>query len=303
MFNPKVATPLQQTQRFGRVDTPAVSESTLERFHDLYSRSVEGANDIHALVLGATPELRDIVLSYGHILTTVDRNPEAIAEKSKQMHYQNNPNEEVVLGDWLHMQFPPASFDVILGDGVLTALSKDEQTILLDYLHDILKPTGYLLLREGAVLHNRPRYSPSTHIHEFRAGQYNLFDLFFGLRLYNQNFKSIDTDTRKTYLNQFKHKIDEYHDTGILSDQERQQLDTVGDELEHTLLHKEDLEKLLKKVFYSKDVVHDIGSGHLSPWYFFLTQRNDQIPFPSHVPLQKSTYVQDFLNVQNATAE
>lgn len=300
MFAPKANNPLQQTPRYGKVDAPAVSEETLERFHDLYSRSVEGSADIEALVLGATPELRDIVLAHGHHLTTVDRDPAASAEKSREMHYQHHPNEKIITQDWLEMHFPANTFDVILGDGVLTALPQADQTKLLDTLHHILKPTGYLLLREGAVVHSRPRYHPNVHIHEYRTGQYNLFDLFFGLRLYNQNFKSIDINTRKTYLKDFSNKISEYHKNGWLSDVEQKRLLSIGNELKLTLLHKEDLEALLKRVFYPKDVIHDIGSGHLSPWYFFLTQRNDRIALPQHVPAQRTNYVAEYLARQPA---
>jgi hypothetical protein len=302
MFQKKL-TKLQATQRFGKVDAPAVSEETLERFHDLYNQSVEGAPEIHALVLGATPELRDIVLSYGHRLTTVDNDPAAVAEKTAQMHYAHHPNEQIITEDWLTVDFDPATFDVILGDGVLTALSQEQQKILLDRLHTWLKPTGNLVLREGAVLHQRPRYSPNVHIHEYRTGQYNLFDLFFGLRLYNQNFKAIDINTRKAYLKKFDDKIKEYHDSGLLSDQEYEQLLHVGSELEHTLLRKEDLEGLLKRLFYPKYVIHDIGSGHLSPWYFFLTQPTGQVDLPKHVPLAKSNYVAERLAKERAATE
>lgn len=289
MFTAKVNQRLQQTGRYGKVDAPSVSEDTLEKFNDLYNRSVEGAHTIHALVLGATPELRDIVLSYGHTLTTVDRVAEALAAKSKLMHYRNHPHETIVISDWLKMDFPHGSFDVILGDGVLTALDQDQQKTLLDKLHYVLKPTGHLLLREGAVIHSRPRYAPAVHIHEFRTGQYNLFDLFFGLRLYNANFQAIDVHSRKTYLKDFVAKIAEYQAKGLLSSNEQSRLIHVAEELEHTLLRKEDLENLLRSTFYAKDVIHDIGSGHLSPWYFFLTQPNDPIELPKHVPARVQT--------------
>lgn len=300
MFNQQTPTPLHQTPRYGKVDVPAVSEETLERFHDLYSRSVEGAPDIHALVLGATPELRDIVLSYGHQLTTVDRDAAALEAKTRQMHYHDHPNEQIIVSDWFNMHLPKNYYDVVLGDGVLTALPKDDQTELLDILHETLKPTGFLLLREGAVLHSRPRYAPSRHIHEYRSGQYNLFDLFFGLQLYNQNFKSIDVETRRTKLAEFTEKINEYFENGLLSEIERKQLLSIGDELEHTLLHKEDLEALLKRLFFPKDVIHDIGSGHLSPWYFFLTQPNSPIAFPEHVPARGPNRVTEYFATASA---
>lgn len=303
MFDPKVQHPLHQTPRYGKIDVPAVSEETLERFHDLYNRSVEGAPNIQALVLGATPELRDIVLSYGHQLTTVDRDAKALAAKTKQMHYCDHPNERVIVSDWFNMQLPKNYFDVVLGDGVLTALSQDDQAKLLDILHTTLKPTGFLLLREGAVLHSRPRYAPSVHIHEYRSGQYNLFDLFFGLRLYNENFKAIDVKTRRTKLTEFTNKIDEYYDKGLLSEAERKQLLSIGDELEHTLLHKEDLEALLKRLFFPKDVIHDIGSGHLSPWYFFLTQPNSPIDLPKHVPARGPNRVTEYFATASDQAQ
>lgn len=287
MFDAKPISHLHKNQRYGLVDVPAVSEETLEKFNDLYNRSVEGAATVNTLVLGATPELRDIVLSYNHHLTTVDHDAKMIAAKSKLMHYQHHPNETVVIADWLAIHFPDNTFDVILGDGVLTALNQEDQKTLLDILHRILKPTGYLLLREGAVLHRRPRYDPTVHVHQYRSGQYTLFDLFFGLRLYNQNFQSIDAKTRKTYLKDFKEKIEHYFQQGVLSSDERKRLYAIATELEHTLLHKEDLEALLKTAFFPKDVIHDIGSGHLSPWYFFLNQPSGTVALPSFVPGSK----------------
>ncbi len=299
MFDSPLNKRLQQTTRYGKADAPAASELTLEKFNQLYSGMVVGSETIHALVLGATPELRDIVLSHGHQLTTIDRDETALNEKSAQMHYKNHPNEHVIIADWLEIDLPKNSFDVILGDGVLTALPKDKHKQLLDNLHKILKPTGELLLREAAVLENRPRYAPSVHIHEFRTGQYTLFDLFFGLRLYNYHFDSIDEKTRKTYLNEFIAKTKTYVEQGLLSTKEQEQLEKIAEELEHTLLIKSDLETLIRSVFYSKSVSHDVGSGLLSPWHFFLSQPKDHIEFPEHVPTVRTDYVKDYLASAN----
>lgn len=299
MFDSPLHNRLRQTKRYGKTDAPAASELTLEKFNQLYSGMIAGSESVHALVLGATPELRDIVLSHGHTLTTVDRDEKAIKEKTAQMHYQNHPNEHIVVADWLTMNFPQNSFDVILGDGVLTALPTEHQKQLLDKLHTFLKPTGELLLREAAVLENRPRYAPSVHVHEFRTGQYSLFDLFFGLRLYNYHFDSIDEKTRKTYLKEFIDKTHEYVEQGLLSVKEQEQLEKIAEELEHTLLVKSDLENLIKSVFYSKEVVHDVGSGLLSPWHFFLNQPNDHIDLPKSVPTGKTNYVKEYLASAN----
>lgn len=295
MFTSTITKPLHKTKRYGKVDAPAVSEETLEHYNDYYQQLTEGAESIHTLILGATPELRDIVLHYGHQLTTVDRDPTAITEKTQEMFSQNDPNEHVIITDWLAIDLPADQFDVVLADGALTALDKDDHERLLQLIHKVVKPTGNVLLREGSVLHSRPRYSPTTHIHEYRRGQYNIFDLFFGLRLYNNNFQSIDITTRKTYLNQFQTKIDEYYHNGLLSQREHDELRLLAQELEHTLLHREDLEEIMRAYFFPKEIAHDIGSGHLSPWYFFWLQPNDEIELPEHVPTQRYDYVQKFL--------
>lgn len=289
MFKLLTKSNLHQTRRYGNIDAPAVSEETLEKYNGLYDQITAGADQINALVLGATPELRDIVLSHHHNLTTVDRDTKALAQKNQDMHYQNHLQETIVQQDWLTAKFEDNTFDVIIGDGVLTALNKSAHETLLTKIHDWLKPTGTLLLREGTVLHRRPRYAPSVHIHEYRTGQYNIFDLFFGLRLYNSHFTAIDRESRKTYLNVFHEKINDYFNNGLLSEREREALDSLAEELEHTLLLKEDLEDLLKTFFFPKEIVHDIGSGHLSPWYFFLLQPNDDIELPEHVPNHRSS--------------
>ena len=141
MFSKRPLTKLQSNNALASGCASCIRRN-LEQFHSLYNRSVEGADTIHALVLGATPELRDIVLSYGHTLTTIDRDAAAVEEKTSQMHYAHHPNEEIINEDWLTVHFPKANFDVVLGDGVLTTLDQNDQRVLLDHIHDWLKPTG-----------------------------------------------------------------------------------------------------------------------------------------------------------------
>ncbi|MFA6027415.1 MAG: class I SAM-dependent methyltransferase [Patescibacteria group bacterium] len=266
---------LHLNPRYGKAETPSVHEFTLEKYYDLYSRSTEGAEKIHTLILGATPELRDIVLSYGHQLTVVDRNKEALEEKTRLMHYKNSPLEKVIIGDWLNIDFPANYFDVILGDGVLTALDKAEQQKLLKILKKILKPTGSLLLREEAKATEKINFDPSDIVSHYRSGHYNIFDLFFGLRLHNKNYKAVDPKTQRIRLQDFLNKLDEYNKNGIISQEELKQLKSVAEELEHTLLSKTEIEQALHNQFSPREITHDIGSGHLSPWYFFLHQPRD----------------------------
>lgn len=271
MFD-KIKSLLQINPRYGKAETPSADEITLEKYYDLYTRMTAGAEEIQALILGATPELRDIVLSYHHYLTTVDRSWEALDEKTRLMHYKNSSHEKLVVKDWLEMDFPANSFDAILGDGVLTVLKREDQKKLLKKLRKFLKPTGSLLLREEAKLAQNIKFTPDIIVNHFRAGNYNIFDLFFGLRLYNQNYKALDPYTQRARLKDFLEKLGLYQRQNIISKDELKQLKGLAEELEHTLLSKTEIEELLHSNFSPREITHDIGSGHLSPWYFFLHQ-------------------------------
>ncbi|MFH0818759.1 MAG: class I SAM-dependent methyltransferase [Patescibacteria group bacterium] len=271
MFN-QSKSKLHSDPRYGKAETPSAHEFTLEKYYDLYNRAVEGDEAIQTLVLGATPELRDIVLSYDHHLTTIDNDALALQEKTAMMHFKNSPHETIIISDWLTMDFPANSFDVILGDGALTALKKDEQKTLLNILNHIIKPTGSIILREEAEVNHHIQFSPQDMVHNYRSGQYNIFDLFFGLRLHNKNYKGINPETHRLRLKDFLNKLTEYRKNNIISRAEFEHLSHVAEELEHTLLSKSEIEHILKGHFQPKEIIHDIGSGHLSPWYFFLHQ-------------------------------
>lgn len=266
---------LHLNPRYGKAETPSAHEFTLEKYYDLYSRSTAGADQITTLILGATPELRDIVLSYGHSLVTVDKDKQALYDKNKLMHYQRSENEKVIVSDWLKIDFPANYFDVILGDGVLTALKPEEQKRLLTILKRILKPTGSLLLREEAKVAENISFDPKIIVSSYRSGDYNIFDLFFGLRLHNKNYQAIDPKTQLVRLQDFLNKLEEYYRQNIISKEELLNLKNIAQELEHTLLSKTEIEHILHKQFSPREITHDIGSGHLSPWYFFLHQPRD----------------------------
>lgn len=271
MFD-KIKSLLQRNPRYGKAETPSADEITLEKYYDLYTRMTAGAEQIQALVLGATPELRDIVLSYHHYLTTVDKDWEALDEKTKLMHYKNSPHEKVMVKNWLEMDFSANSFDVILGDGVLTVLKPDDQKKLLKKLKKFLKPTGSLLLREEAKPVQNIQFTPDIIVNNYRAGNFNIFDLFFGLRLHNKNYKAVDPYSQKVRLKDFLEKLSLYKRQNILTEEEFNRLKNLAMELEHTLLSKTEIEELLHSHFSPREITHDIGSGHLSPWYFFLHQ-------------------------------
>ncbi|MFH0934231.1 MAG: class I SAM-dependent methyltransferase, partial [Pseudomonadota bacterium] len=90
-----------------------------------------------SLLLGVTPELADLAPD----LTAIDNSAAMIAALWHGRH-------KAVLGDWLDMPFPPASFDTLIGDGCLVLLAQPGQhTRFFEQLARVIAPEGRILLR------------------------------------------------------------------------------------------------------------------------------------------------------------
>lgn len=96
------------------------------------------------LLLGVTPEIATMHLPSMTHLTAVDRDEGMIGE----VWPGNTPDRVAVRADWLHMPFPNAMFDFVIGDGVLTPLGFPyNYQSLSEELYRCMKPGGLLALR------------------------------------------------------------------------------------------------------------------------------------------------------------
>ncbi|MBU0621633.1 MAG: class I SAM-dependent methyltransferase [Gammaproteobacteria bacterium] len=90
-----------------------------------------------SLLLGVTPELADLAPD----LTAIDNSAAMIAALW-------HDRQKAVLGDWLDMPFPPASFDTLIGDGCLVLLAQPGQhRRFFEQLAKVIAPGGKILLR------------------------------------------------------------------------------------------------------------------------------------------------------------
>jgi SAM-dependent methyltransferase len=103
-------------------------------------------NGVKALVLGATPELRDILAELGYEVTILDINNEMIQAMTSLLKVKN-PKERVVVGNWLENPLPSGSFDLVIGDAVLPNVMWEERTKLLREVHRVLRPNGVFVTR------------------------------------------------------------------------------------------------------------------------------------------------------------
>ena len=103
---------------------------------------------IQVLILGATPEFRDLLAKYKNIkVTLLDINP-PVKRAMDRLCKKKNENEKLVLGNWLDVAkiFPPRSFDVVMNDEGFENVYFTKHNLLLKNIAKVLKKDGYFLM-------------------------------------------------------------------------------------------------------------------------------------------------------------
>lgn len=108
------------------------------------------------LVLGATPEIRDMLAKYRNVqIILVDINLDMILAMTSLMRQKRVAEKEIwIRSNWLSAPLPKNYFDVIYGDFVLGNMPFKLQAQFLNNIRNWLKPNGYFITRcEGFSSH------------------------------------------------------------------------------------------------------------------------------------------------------
>lgn len=114
------------------------------------------------LILGATPEFRDLGAKHHYSVTCADVNPDML-QGMKQLMTHQNPTEALVQCNWLNMPFSE-EFDVAFAEQSINIVPVAEFKTFLKNVHTALKPGGHLVMKiivraeqpEADVLKNAP---------------------------------------------------------------------------------------------------------------------------------------------------
>ena len=125
---------------------PSAENITL--FKKLLDRTIKGVEKPKVLILGATPEIRDMLADYKNIeVTLADITIEMILAMNELVKKKNFSNEIWIKSDWLKMPLEKDYFDVIFGDYVISQLPKEVLDAFLSKIKSLLKPTGKFIAR------------------------------------------------------------------------------------------------------------------------------------------------------------
>lgn len=112
------------------------------------------------LILGSTPELRDLAAKYKAKTVVVDISQPMFEATSKLLICQGPRSETFIEDDWCAMQLPEFSFSLVLGDAVWWLLSQEKQGVFVRKITSMLSEGGFFVSRFRIWNQNRKNEEP-----------------------------------------------------------------------------------------------------------------------------------------------
>ncbi len=162
------------------------------------------------LILGSTPEYRDLAHTVKAEVTCVDVGLGMLVAMTDFMKHKNKADQEVWFrSDWLTMPVAENYYDFVLGDLVITNLPLQLQPALLAKIKSILKPGGYFITRDWWPPMTKPAIEPMIEkILEsgINKKSINVFSWELLNLAYDSKGKSATTDDMYRALKMFQQK-------------------------------------------------------------------------------------------------
>ncbi|MDP2630980.1 MAG: class I SAM-dependent methyltransferase [Candidatus Uhrbacteria bacterium] len=125
-----------------------LSENTVEMYRRFLQKNAEKWEGKRILMLGSTPELRDLLAEEAsakiYVADFSEQMPQAMLRFTKRVDPQK---EEWIKANWLDLPFPERFFDVIVGDLVLQQFPPEKELVFLEKVRNLLKSDGVFISR------------------------------------------------------------------------------------------------------------------------------------------------------------
>jgi hypothetical protein len=233
------------------------SKGEIGFFEQELRRLIKKNKKLRVLVLGATPEFRDLLAKYKINTTLVDINKDSIAAMTSLMT-RKNPQEKALLSDWVSMSFPKDHFDLVLSDSAQDNIKFSEFKKFFEKIYLLLKPGGSWFF--GAVNSEKiDQISFDEYINlykkdldsfnDFRNLLFNIFRLCNNSEFYNKKTRIFD-------FYKVERKVKKLISEGSLPKKALKKL-TIGINYQMPVLRETEFKKLLSKKFTIVSEYHD----------------------------------------------
>jgi len=155
---------------------------TTNQLH-LYEKVMCKTHALHknpnVLVLGATPELRDLCIKHGCKVTAISPGQIALEAMTQLMKYKNHPHNHAIISSWLNMPLPNCTYDLALTDMALTSNPCENHEPILQEVHRLLKPGGFFFLRSFDMLEHETKPDDLALLKQWRTGEITANDFIY----------------------------------------------------------------------------------------------------------------------------
>lgn len=261
-FQPwKVTVAEKRGKKENRIPPFAPSENE-QQFYRKYLKLVFDNQKLlkKALILGATPELRDLTIESGIESVAVDLSPKMMEKLSGLMDHEDHNLDKRIIKNWLKMNFPESFFGIIMGDAPFINLATKEQNLRLAKIcSKVLNSEGFLIMRQVVYSENNKGYKDVLKlIEDFRNKKINWAEFFGELRLnvfkdkiYNK--KTFQYDAKEVY-----EIIEDLHSKGIINQEEQDLVNKFRNDIINTFYpRKEFIEMIESQKFKLIEEFHD----------------------------------------------
>ncbi len=137
----------EETAQFWRKTKPTYRPSKIEiqLFEKYLQKVCKVFLNPKVLVLGVTPEIRNLLSRYKCSVALLDNNPVMIKAMNSLIR-KKNPREKITLGDWLKMPFADGSFHLIMSDHPTSSLMYDQFTDFFREISRVLTKKGFFIV-------------------------------------------------------------------------------------------------------------------------------------------------------------
>lgn len=123
------------------------SKENLESFAKLIEESRKNDEALKVLVLGSTPEIRDLLAKHNFDVTIIDCNIEMMLAMTEIVEFENMNNEKWVKASWTDIPLRENYYDIVIGDYVTSQLAEKDLELMLESIKKVLKPEGKFITR------------------------------------------------------------------------------------------------------------------------------------------------------------
>lgn len=216
------------------------------------------------LILGSTPELRDLGFKNQLKVTCADINTDMLEGMKQLMQFPNN-SEELVKCDWLNMPFENNSFDLVFAEQSINIIEVEHFGEFLNEVKRVMKKEGKFVLK-SIVLIEQSEEEILTKAKKQKRDVIYLYDKICNLpKHYKNNQRS-----HKEVSDYFHGLVKKGNLTHAEYDKFIYHFGAVCNaDLKLHALFKDDFEKILKTHFKIKEILYgkDFEKHSLHPIY------------------------------------